>query len=107
MGTLPSSSASVKVVTASRIASGLPRVSVTIRFRATAATDVPVCVDQRRRVRGGQPAELQGGQVGRGPPVAVPRPQQEQHALAAKAARGEQQRLARWPVKPVRVVDDG
>ena len=41
-----------------------------------------------------------------GNPLAVAHPQQQQHAFAAKTASGEQQRLARWHIEPVRIVHD-
>ena len=63
-------------------------------------------LDERRRVRGGQPVQLEGAEPRCGDPFAVAHPQQQQHALAAKTAPGEQQRLARGRIEPVRIVHD-
>ena len=106
IGVLPSSSASVKVATASRIASGLPRVSVTIRFRTAASTGTPVRSMSAAASAADSPRSSRVAQSRRWNPVAVAHSQQQQHSLAAKTAPGEQQRLARWRIEPVRIVHD-
>ena len=93
-GAKPCSWASVKTATVSSIASGLPRVSTTIRSRTCATTDLPAPSISSRAASGASPFSSSVAVPRLIDPWPMRRREEQGDALRPEPPPGEQQRLA-------------